>query len=480
MHVKRTLQDPVWRWGTLTLLLLTGVATSAAAQSADQSAPVPAVSPLLSTASLPAPSRTSTPAPEASTASPAPAPSSGSTSFFESAPLPTTRAGWEGFGASQAGAGQGTLEIYGFGQADAIADFKQINPQWYDSARPSRLPAFANQFGEDGRFYLSPRQSRLGVKGELPTSDGNVKGQFEFDMFGVGPDAGVTTIRLRHAWGQWKQIGAGQTNSQFMDVDVFPNVIDYWGPNGMLFFRNTQIFYEFKNDARFQGAVAIEAPGASGDGGVYADRIELQNIQARFPLPDLTGHIRIKSKMGYLQIGGIVREIKYDDLIPNDKFNLSGSVTGWGLSLSSNVNVTKNDVLRLQYVYGHGIQNYFNDAPLDVGVQSNPGNVVTPIIGKALPVTGVVAFIDHNWSDKMSSSVGYSFVNVANSDLESPSDYHHGNYFVANVLTTPVKNVMMGGEFQWIQRHNFSDGFTVDDVRLQFSFKYSFGMKFGG
>ena len=58
----------------------------------------------------------------------------------------------------------------------------------------------------------------------MPTADGPVKAQFEFDMFGVGADAGQTTIRLRHAWGQWKQFGAGQTNSQFMDVDVFPNV----------------------------------------------------------------------------------------------------------------------------------------------------------------------------------------------------------------------------------------------------------------
>jgi hypothetical protein len=57
----------------------------------------------------------------------------------------------------------GTLEIYGFGQADAIADFKQNNPDWYDVNRPSRLPNVANQFGQDGHFYLSPRQSRLGV-----------------------------------------------------------------------------------------------------------------------------------------------------------------------------------------------------------------------------------------------------------------------------------------------------------------------------
>ena len=63
-------------------------------------------------------------------------------------------------------------------------------------------------------------------------------------MVGVGRDAGLTTIRLRHAWGQWKQIGGGQTNSQFMDGDVFPNTVEYWGPNGMLFVRNPQVFWE--------------------------------------------------------------------------------------------------------------------------------------------------------------------------------------------------------------------------------------------
>ncbi len=84
-------------------------------------------------------------------------------------------------------------------------------------------------------------------------------------MFGVGADAGQTTIRLRHAFGEWKNIGAGQTNSQFMDVDVFPNILDYWGPNGMLFFRNTQVYYRIKDDDKIRATVAIEAPGASGD-----------------------------------------------------------------------------------------------------------------------------------------------------------------------------------------------------------------------
>ena len=268
---------------------------------------------------------------------------------------------------------KGTLEIYGFGQADAIVDFKQNNPDWYDVNRPSRLPNVANQFGKDGRFYLSVRQSRLGVKGEVPTASGPVKGQFEFDMFGVGGDAGKTTIRLRHAWGQWKQFGAGQTNSQFMDIDVFPNVIDYWGPNGMLFFRNVQVFWEPFNDGSSHARVAIEAPGASGDAGLLSDRVELQNVKPRYPSPDFTGHYRLGGKKwGYVQLGGALRYIGYDDLLPNDKFDLNGNVWGWGVSLSSNVKLGSNDTLRLQVVDGAGVENYFNDAPVDVGDQEQP------------------------------------------------------------------------------------------------------------
>src|SRR5262249_15530507 len=148
------------------------------------------------------------------------------------------------------------------------------DPLWFDVNRPSRLPSFPEEFGRNHHFYLSARQSRFGVHGELPTSDGTVKATFEFDMFGVGRDAGLTTIRLRHAWGQWKHVGAGQTNSQFMDVDVFPNILDYWGPNGMLFFRNVQVFYEFFDDGKSNARVAIENPGASGDAGLLSDRIE--------------------------------------------------------------------------------------------------------------------------------------------------------------------------------------------------------------
>ena len=375
---------------------------------------------------------------------------------------------------------QPTLNIYGFAQADVIGDFYQNDPNWYDVNRPSKLPSVANQYGQNGHFYLSARQSRFGVSGTLPTSSGDVKGVFEFDMFGVGADAGQTTIRLRHAYGQWQQVGAGLTNSAFMDVDVFPNVLDYWGPNGMLFFRNVQVFWEPYRDGDTNVRVAIENPGASGDAGLLADRIELQNVKPRFPSPDFTGHFRWAQPWGYVQVGGALRYMAWDDLIPNDQFSLGGHTWGWGISLSSNLKPTEKDVVKLQVIGGAGVENYFNDAPVDIGVKSNAPNPATPVTGEALGDFGLVLYLDHTWNDRFTSSVGYSRVDISNSDLQAPSAFKTGQYASGNLLYTPVKNVMMGGEFQWEHRENFSDGFKVDDVRLQFSFKYSFGMKFGG
>src|SRR4029078_4332070 len=133
------------------------------------------------------------------------------------------------------------LDIYGFAMLDMGYQTKQNDPNWFDVVRPTKLPAFKDQYGEDGHFYAGVRQSRLGVKGFIPTEAGEIKTIFEFELFGTGVDAGQTTVRLRHAWGELGQVGAGQTWSPFMDPDVFPNSIEYWGPTGMVFFRNVQL-----------------------------------------------------------------------------------------------------------------------------------------------------------------------------------------------------------------------------------------------
>ncbi len=373
---------------------------------------------------------------------------------------------------SQNNSSQPTINVYGFVMMDAGYNTKQIDPNWFDVIRPTKLPAFKDQFAPDGSTYFSVRQTRLGVKGNIPTALGELKTTFEFELFGTGVDAGQTTFRLRHAYGELGKFGAGQTWSPFMDIDVFPNTLEYWGPTGMVFFRNLQVRYmPIQGDTRL--TIALERPGASADQGVYAGRIELQDVKPRFRYPDLSAEYRYGRKWGYVELAGIVRRMEWIDQ-GTDAFDLAGNATGWGLNLSSNVNLGKKDIVRLQGVYGDGIENYMNDAPADVGIESNGNNVTTPVKGKALPVTGIVAFLDHTWNEKFTTAVGYSMVDIDNSDRTAPEQFKRGQYALGNLLYSPVSGVTTGVELQWGNRENFSDGFKSDIFKVQFSFKYAF------
>jgi hypothetical protein len=366
-----------------------------------------------------------------------------------------------------------SFEIYGFAMMDAGHNFNQIHPDWFDVIRTTKLPAYKNQYGTDGNTYFSVRQTRFGVKGYTKTPLGELKTQFEFEMFGTGVDAGQTTIRLRHAYGELGKFGAGQYWSPFMDIDVFPNTVEYWGPPGMAFFRNVQVRYmPIQGDTRL--TFALERPGASADQGQAADRIELSDVKPRFPLPDLSAEYRRAFKFGYIELAGIVRSMKWEDM-GNQPGNLSGDALGWGVNLSTNINFTKKSVFRGSFLYGEGIENYMNDATSDVGVKRT-GLTDPAVEGVALPVTGISAFIDHNWSDRFSTSIGYSSVDIENAELATPDAFKHGDYAIANIAYYPVPKVMCVAEIQYGKRTNFSDGFTSDILKLQFSFKYNFSL----
>jgi DcaP outer membrane protein len=368
--------------------------------------------------------------------------------------------------------GEKTFEIYGHTQLDSGYNFQQIDPNWFDVVRPTKLPAYKNEFGPDGNVFFSVRQTRFGVKTETPTSLGALKTWFEFELFGTGVDQGQTTFRLRQAYGELGKFGAGQTWSPFMDIDVFPNSLEYWGPSGMVFFRNIQFrWMPIKGDSRV--IIAAERPGASGDGGTYSDRIELQDVKPQFNLPDLSIQGRLARHWGYIQGATIFRKISWADLSPTPAQNLSRTVLGWGVNVSSNLKLGEKSTARMQVIYGRGVENYMNDAPADVAIRTST-NTTAPVKGVPLPVLGVVSFLDHNWNKKFSTAAGYSLVNISNTNGQAADSFHQGHYALTNLLYYPVKNVMVGGEFQFGRRVNYLDGFNTNDYRVQVSFKYNF------
>jgi len=375
-----------------------------------------------------------------------------------------------------------SFEIYGFVQADYIQDITgRLDPDWDDAFRPSKI-CLDGACGEDGQASISVKQSKFGVKGTMPTgsSSAPLDFKFEFDLFGTGVDAGQTTFRLRHAYGEWGMILAGQTNSLFMDGDVFPNTIDYWGPSGMVFYRNVQIRLTPWRTENSHFAIAIERPGNDIDSGNLRlipglEGVEVENDEE---LPDLTVQYRYGGDWGHVQLGGILRKVGYElRAEDSDDDWTQGSETGWGLNVGTVFNVFDKDAIRLQVVYGEGIASYMNDGGMDLAPSAQyDEDALTDLEAEAVPLTGVLAYYDHWWSDRWSSSIGYSYTEVDNTNFQDPGAFNKGEYASGNLLYYPGENLMIGGELMWGQR-TVNDDESDDDLRFQFSVKYNFGIK---
>jgi hypothetical protein len=376
-----------------------------------------------------------------------------------------------------------SLSVYGFAQIDAIQDFNRVNPNWDATLRPSRIPTTEGQFGSDGQFIASVRQSRLGARAEGTIAGKPYEARFEFDLFGTGVDEGQTTFRIRHAYGRWGPILAGQTNTLFMDGDIFPNVVDYWGPAGMVFVRTPQFRFTFYDSDGVTAAVALENPSDDIDPG----QIRLVSPEVADGLrpdeewPDLTAAVRYGGDWGHVRLAGIARSIGYDTLgtVGNEP---KGDEFGWGLNLTSSVKVSL-ATLRLGVVYGEGIATYMNDGGMDLAPAAALGPVPpifppppidgTLISAEAVELLGVSAYVDLQWTPELSSALGYSFTEVENTNFQDPTAFHKGEYASVNLLWTPADRVMTGAELLWGQRTD-NDGAQGDDVRLQYTFKVSF------
>ncbi|MET0588612.1 MAG: DcaP family trimeric outer membrane transporter [Novosphingobium sp.] len=384
------------------------------------------------------------------------------------------------------------FEVYGFAQVDLIADVDgRMNPDWKDAFRPSRIATPEGQFGSDGETSFSVKQSRLGAKASGEAGGRTWEGKFEFDMFGVGSDAGKTAVRLRHAYGRWGPILGGQTNSLFMDGDIFPNVIDYWGPNGMVFLRTPQLRVTFIEDESITVAAALEYAGNDIDpGGIrLIDESISSSIKGKNELPDLTAAVRYGGDWGHVRLGGILRDISYET--PGEPNSApKGDELGWGLNGTGSFKLADMATFRGGIVYGEGIASYMNDGGMDLAPSASlvprpigPGQPIFPppppflvLEAQAVPLLGFSTYFDLNWSKQLTSSVGYSQVEVDNTNFQNPDTFKRARYASANLLWSPIPRVLTGGEVLWGDRKNL-DGTKGEAVRLQFSFKVSFSSK---
>ena len=354
-----------------------------------------------------------------------------------------------------------SFQIGGYVQLDAIFDADRIGNK--DAFVVSSIPTGGEKTGA-GSTNFSIRQTRLFLKTQTPTDNwGDLVTYIEIDFFGTDG----SEPRIRHAYGQVgkdNQLLAGQTWSAFQDATVFPSTLDFQGPPGLITNRRPQVRYRRKLNEQWTAVVAAEDPNSelttpSGFTGVESG-----------PLPDFAGNVRWAPDWGHLQLGGVVRYLQFDPDEGSRETDL-----GYGLNLTGSLKTIKldekhTDSALFQIAAGNGIARYVNDTNglgLDA-VLSAPGE---DLEGVAL-IAGMMGY-QHWWSSKLGSTVCYSWVNVDNVSGEAPSDYHAGQYAVANLRYYPAERVMLGGEVLYGIRED-NNGDKGDDLRVQLSVQYRF------
>lgn len=349
-----------------------------------------------------------------------------------------------------------TLEFGGYVKLDFIYDFYQ------GQGDTTNTGALSFGAADGGGFRGHARQSRFFFKTTTATAQGPLKTHLEFDFFGSGGNEILSNSfqpRLRHAYGSWNGILAGQTWTNFMPISFYPDTLDFQGPSGIPFIRQAQLRYTFPlsddlsisvsaENSEFSGRDAAGLIGQSVGDGVNADLDGL---------PDFTVAAEWTGERLAFRGAAVVRELNS----PGDL----DSETGWGINLAGSAELWEGGRLVGSLTHGDGIGRYIIDG---VGQDAfvNPDGSLSLI-----QATGATFQISQAISPTLTGALAYGYYNV--DDTFAPTDTDTLQTVHASLFWKPAEKIRIGGEVIWGERE-FANGDTVDASRLQTSIQFNF------
>jgi hypothetical protein len=361
-----------------------------------------------------------------------------------------------------------SLRLYGFAELNWVHDFKGDNSDIDYATFAPYLPLDGTAEGRrTNRDYFTARTSRLGLEAATPTRYGVLGVKLEGD-FNNEPRTGNTAVygkdvnvytqqvtnsygfRVRHLYGTFGGLLVGQTWSTFMDVDNYPETVDYNGPIGATFIRQPVIRYSQALGTAGTFTAALENSSSyvlANDGLVIAESLSR--------IPDVVVRWDKGFQWGALSARAVTQELRIDD------GDVDASKRGWGLAASGLVKVRGNDLLMAQVTGGEGIGRYLNyiegafyDAEAD---ELTVEKAVGVIAGYTLKPKDWVR-INFVYGATRSFENGYS-------DFAAANGLDGGRYGVnrwvqqAHVgpIFTVVPGVDLGVEGIWAQRKTYAE-----------------------
>lgn len=352
-----------------------------------------------------------------------------------------------------------SIKFGGYVQLDAIYDLKGNQGR---AVSAGELPLNGSAGAKrNGTTTFSARSSRLYMQTASPSELGEIKTKIEFDFF---TDEGSETYtnsarpRLRHAYGTVGNWLAGQTWSNFMDLDAMPETLEFYGPTGQVFIRQPQLRYTTAIGSASQFSVSVENPqtDARDNGG---------NVTAIDRGPDLTAKWQHNGDYGHFDLRALVRPLKADDGNGDHR----ASTNGWALGFGGALKLGANDTLLYQFNGGQGIGRYIQDVYGAAAYDASTGTL------SAQKAAGGYLALQHFWNTVLRSTVSFNATHINNktgfgdiTGLNTDTRQVH-----ANLIWKAASQLDVGMEYVWSQR-KVEGGAEGTSSRVQGAVKYNF------
>ncbi len=310
-------------------------------------------------------------------------------------------------------------------------------------------------YGGGAQYNMNVKATNLSWDVRAPGVAGAPRFFVQVDFF--GSENPKLDVRWKQIYGQYYNFVFGQAMTLFEDGDVWPDTVDYEGPNSMVFSRQPVIHYLMKLSPQWNMTLGLEKPDAQ-----VADYYG-QSITGVNRIPDLGFNVRWeKSKVGHVQFAGMFRDLAAESPLTRQM----QYAFGWGANLSWVFDVGERDSFLGQLTYGEGIGRYSNDAFSNLDAAFDDAGTL-----QALPYFGGFLGYTHGWNDKWRSTFTYGYVDVQDELSMGPTAYHRTNYASVNAVYQFHKKMNVGMEVLYgtNQQQNLAKG---DAWRFQVGIAY--------
>lgn len=350
------------------------------------------------------------------------------------------------------------ISDYGDGSAGTGTD-RNIGRQFYI---PSLTPVGGQS--DDAVTDFHARQSRFffDVKQTLENGEA-VSGRIEMDFMTVpSGDERITNSyapRLRQAYINYKNWMIGQAWSNFQDLAILPESVDFIGAtDGMVFMRQPQVRY---TDGAW--SFSVENPETTVSLVDPVTGAVSRQATGEGLMPDFTAKYKGQAGNFSYSVAGLLRQLAYD--IADD--GSDDTTTGYGVTFGGKWAFDNGNDIRASFTAGKGIGRYMGLNTFN-GAYVNNGDL------EALEVMGVTFAYRHNWNDTTRSNFVYSRGWADNTNVMQNSQATKFTQRIGvNVMHSVDKKLTFGGEVSLAQREN-DLGVEGDLTRLQFMAMYAF------